>query len=113
LVRGHQRGARGHLVARKVHGDRPPDCSENNISVINVFTLTNINTKMKVNRAKFLFQKLCIKLLFALIGTQEVARSYKKVGDPCGLVVLLQAIFTLQAEKIPLFRIFLARIILW
>jgi len=45
LRQGHQLGARGHQVARKDHVDRPRACSKNNISMINVFTLTNINTK--------------------------------------------------------------------
>jgi len=44
--RGHQRGAPGHQVARKDHVSRPPACSKNNISMINVFTLTNINAKI-------------------------------------------------------------------
>ena len=44
--RGHQRGARGHQVARKDQVGRPRTCSKNNINMINVFTLTNINTKI-------------------------------------------------------------------
>jgi len=57
-ISGHQRGARGHYVARKDQVGRPMACSKNNISMINVFTLTNINTKViKVNWAKVLFQK--------------------------------------------------------
>jgi len=32
-------------VARKGHVRRPRACSKNNNSMINVFTLTNINTK--------------------------------------------------------------------
>jgi len=38
--RGHQRGARKDYVGR------PRACSKNNISMINVFTSTNINTKI-------------------------------------------------------------------
>jgi len=57
-ISGHQRGARGHHVARKDQVGRPMAYSKNNISMINVFTLTNINTKViKVNWAKVLFQK--------------------------------------------------------
>jgi len=43
--RAHQRGARGHQVARKDHVSRPRACSKNNISMINAFTLMNINTE--------------------------------------------------------------------
>ena len=43
--RAHQRGARGHQVARKDHVNRPRACSKNNISMINAFTLMNINTE--------------------------------------------------------------------
>jgi len=45
-TRGHQRGARGHQVARKDQVGRPRAFSKNNISMINVFALTNINTKI-------------------------------------------------------------------
>jgi len=39
----HQRGTCGHQVARNDHVGCPWACSENGISMINVFTLTNIN----------------------------------------------------------------------
>jgi len=45
-TRGNQHGARGHQEARKDHGGSPPSCSKNNIGMINVFTSTNINTKL-------------------------------------------------------------------
>jgi len=45
-TKGHQRGACGHQVARKGHVGRPRAFSKNNISMINVFTLTNINIKL-------------------------------------------------------------------
>ena len=44
-IRGHQRDARGRQVARKGQVGRPRAFSKNNISMINVFTLTNINAK--------------------------------------------------------------------
>jgi len=50
--------------------------------MINVFTLTNINTKIIEGKfSKILFQK-CVSnwLPFALIDRQEVARSFKKVS---------------------------------
>jgi len=45
-MQGHQRDARGHEIARKDHVGRPRACSKNNISMINLFTLTHINTKI-------------------------------------------------------------------
>jgi len=53
--------------------------------MINVFTLTNINTKIIESKlSKIFISEVYIKLVsFAVIGTQEVARSFKKVGDPC------------------------------
>ena len=78
-TRGHQRGVRGHQVARKDHVDHP---RAHNISMINVFTLTNTNTKIIEGKlSKIFISEMCIKQV-ALIGTQEVARSLKKVGDP-------------------------------
>jgi len=83
-TRGHQRGARGHQVTRKDDVGRLRACSKNNISMINVFTLTNINTRVIESKMSKTFScEVCIKLVaFALIGTQEVARSFQKVGDP-------------------------------
>jgi len=50
--------------------------------MINVFTLTNTNTKIIEGKlSKIFISEMCIKQV-ALIGTQEVARSLKKVGDP-------------------------------
>jgi len=34
---GHQRGTRGHKVARKNHVGRPRVCSKNSINVVSVF----------------------------------------------------------------------------
>jgi len=42
----HQRGARGHQVARKDQVRRRRACSKNNISMINVFALTIIESKL-------------------------------------------------------------------
>jgi len=53
--------------------------------MINVFTLTNINTKIIESKLiKFFISEVCIKLVaLRIIGTQVVARSFKKVADPC------------------------------
>ena len=64
LVRGHQRGSRGHQVARKDQVGRPRTCSKNNISMINVFTLTNTDTKIiKGKLSKIFIAEVCIKLV--------------------------------------------------
>jgi len=63
-TKGHQRGARGHQVARKDHVGRPWACSKSDISMVNVFTLTNINTKIIKGKLKEIFiLEVCIKLL--------------------------------------------------
>jgi len=60
----HQRGARGHQVARKDQVGRPPACSKINISMINVLTLTNINTKIIEGKlSKIFISEVCIKLV--------------------------------------------------
>jgi len=46
LHQGRQLGPRDHQVAHKDQVGRPRACSENNISMINVFALTNINIKI-------------------------------------------------------------------
>jgi len=51
LQQGHQRGARGHHVARKDHVPRPRACYE----MINVFTLTNINDKVTEGKLSKIF----------------------------------------------------------
>jgi len=52
--------------------------------VINVFTLTNINAKVTEGKlSKMLISLVCIKLVALRINrTQEVALSFKNVGDP-------------------------------
>jgi len=63
-VRDHQRGARGHQVARKDHVGRPWGCFKNNINIINVFTLTNINTNIiKGKLSKIFLSQVCMKLV--------------------------------------------------
>ena len=42
----HQLGDRGHQVTCKDQVGRPRACSKNYISMISVFALTNINTKI-------------------------------------------------------------------
>jgi len=55
---------RRHQVARKEHVDYPRACSNNNISVINVFTLMNINTKINESKlSKIFISEVCIKLV--------------------------------------------------
>jgi len=49
--------------------------------MINVFTLTNVTTKIIGKLSENFISEVCIKLA-AHRGTQEVARSFKKVGDP-------------------------------
>jgi len=52
LYQGHQHGA------RKDHVSHPLACSKNNISMINVVTLRNINTKItECKLRKILFHK--------------------------------------------------------
>jgi len=63
-LRGHQRGARGHQVPRKDHVGRPRVCFKNDISMINVFTLTNINTKIIEDKlSKIFVSEVCMKLV--------------------------------------------------
>ena len=63
-TRGHQRGARGHQVARKGQVGRPRACSKNNISMINIFTLPKINTNIiEGNLSKIFISEVCIKLV--------------------------------------------------
>jgi len=51
-------------VAHKDHVGRPRACSKNNISIINVFTLMNINIKtMESKLSKIFISEVCIKLL--------------------------------------------------
>ena len=45
----------GHQVAHYDHVSRPRACSKNNISMINVFRLTNINTKIIEGKLSELF----------------------------------------------------------
>jgi len=64
--RGHQRGARRHQVPRKNHVRRlrPQACSKNNDSMINVFTLTNTNSKIiKDKLSEIYISEVCIKLV--------------------------------------------------
>jgi len=73
-TRGHQRGARGHQVARKGHVHRPQACSKNNTSIINVFTLTNINIKIIEGKlSKIFISETCIKLV--ALRTNRCTRS--------------------------------------
>jgi len=63
-TKGHQRGARWQRVARKDHVGRSQARSKNNISIINDFTLTNINTKITKGRlSKIFISEMCIKLV--------------------------------------------------
>ena len=86
--RGHQSGARGYQAARKNHERRPRACSKNNISMVNVFTLTNINTKVIEGQlCKIFISEMCIKLVaLPLTGAQEVARSFENISGPWYIV---------------------------
>jgi len=51
--------------------------------MINAVTLRNINTKIIEGKLSKIYISFVSNLYpFGLIGTQEVARSFKKVGDP-------------------------------
>jgi len=59
---GQQRGVRGHQVTRKDQEGRPRACSKINISMINIFTLTNINTNISEGKLRKVFiSEVCIK----------------------------------------------------
>jgi len=75
--------ARGHKVARKDQVGRPRACSKI-ISMINVLTLTNINTKIIEGKlSKIFISEVCIELVALRINQYtRIARSCKKVGDP-------------------------------
>jgi len=61
-TRVNQHGGRGHQVARKNLVGRPLACSKNNISMINVFTFTNINTKIiECKLSKIYISEVCNK----------------------------------------------------
>jgi len=79
--RGHQRGARGHQVARKEYISRPRARSKNNISMINVFTLTNINTKITEGKLSKMFISLvCVKLVALRINRYTRSSSQFQKG---------------------------------
>jgi len=56
--------------------------------MISVFTFTNIHTKISEGKlSKTFISKVCIKLVALRMNLyQEVAHSFKKVGDPCNSV---------------------------
>jgi len=72
--RGHQRGARGNQVARKDHGGRPRACSINNISMINVFTLTK--SKLSIT----FIPEVCVKLVALRINRYTRSSSQFQKG---------------------------------
>ena len=52
------------MVPAGDHAGCPRACSKNNISIINVFTLTNINTKIIEGKLiKIFISNVCIKLV--------------------------------------------------
>jgi len=78
---GQQRGARGHQVARKDHVGRLRACSKNNISMISVFTLTNINTKLnEAKLSKNFISEVCIKLVALRINRYTRSSSQFQKG---------------------------------
>ena len=79
--RGHHRGAHGHQVARKEQVGRPRPCSKNNISMINIFTLTNINTKIIESKlSKIFIFEVCIKLAALRINRHTRSSSQLQKG---------------------------------
>ena len=85
-ISSHQRDARGHQVAHKDQVRCPQACYKNYISMINVFTITNINTKIiNDKQSKIFISEVCIKLVALHINRHTgstIARSFEKVGDP-------------------------------
>ena len=80
-IRGHQRGARGHQVAHKDDVGRPRACSKNDISMINAFTLTNINTKIIESKlSKIFFSEVYIKLVALRINRYTRSSSQFQKG---------------------------------
>jgi len=81
---GHQRGVRENQVTRKDHVSHPRDCSKNNTNMINVFTLTNINTKVIESKlSKNFISEVCIKPVALRINRQTRSRSqFQKVCWP-------------------------------
>jgi len=78
--RGHQRGARGHQVARKDQVG-PRACSKNNITMINIFTLTNINNKILEGKLKKIFiSEVCIKVVTLRINRYTTSNSQFQKG---------------------------------
>jgi len=64
LQQGRQRGSRAYQVARKDQVGRPRACCKNNVSMVIVFTLTNINTKIIERKlSKIFISEVCIKLV--------------------------------------------------
>jgi len=59
-------------VTRKDHVGPPGACSENNISMINVFTLTNINTEVSEGKLhKNFISEVCMKLVALCIDRYQ------------------------------------------
>ena len=80
-TRGHQRGARGHHVPPKDQVGRPRACSEYNISMINVFALTNINIKIiEGELSKFFTLEVYIKLVALRINRYTRSSSQFRKG---------------------------------
>jgi len=79
--RSHQRGARGHQVAGKDQVGRPRTCSKNNISMIYIFTLTNITTKIVEGKLRKIFiSEVCIKLVALRINRYTRSSSQFQKG---------------------------------
>jgi len=77
-IKGHQRGARGRQVARKDQVSRPLAFSKNNISMINVFTVRNINTEGKLSKS--FISEVCIKLVSLRINRYARSSSQFQKG---------------------------------
>jgi len=101
--RSHQSGARGHQVARKERTVHPRVCSENNIKMINGFTLTNINSKIiKEKLSENFISEVRIKLVVLRIN-----RYTKSEGMYSTTTTLLEWQFSVwQLSWLAVFQVF-------
>jgi len=91
-------------VARKDHVCRPRACFKNNISMISIFTLTNINNKIIEGKlSKIFISEMWIKLVTLRINRYKVARSFKKAGNLWSTLCMHYKTIALTFLKIILF----------
>jgi len=79
--RDHQCGVRGHQVVCKDQVGRLCAFYKNNISLMNVFTLTNINTKIVEGKSRKIFiSEVCTKLVALRINMNTKSSSQLQKG---------------------------------